>query len=460
MLTLIADSLRRAASGLQDRLPRGSLRGRFARGAFWTTAGAGVSRLATLTSAVIVARILGKVMYGELGMVMATVTMFTAYASMRLGVTAARYVAEFRERDPAKAGRILGLASLTAIISGGIVTLVAICSAPYISLHAINAPHLRIAIQLGSVILLFEAISGAQRGALTGYEAFRSAAKADLIVAICTLPIVLGGAYVFGLIGAVAGRGLQSLSGCFLYHLAVRRESRRWAVRLTIRGLASELPILYRFSLPAVLGGVIVAPAIWVASAMLANQPGGFGEMGIFSAARQWWGALLILPQLLAQVNLPILTDRFTATDPKGVQKVLLASVGVNALLSIPAAVVLSILSPWVMFMYGEGFRTGAPTLVLLVWAATLAAIQQPVAQVIIASSRMWLSFLTNAIWAASLLTIFSFLQDTGASGLATSFLLSYALLMGITATLALRLAGRGIAPEPGTRRLVPADRT
>ena len=97
-----------------------SLSGRFARGAFWALLGTAIAQGLHLVSSLAVARLLGKVGFGELGMINSTVGMFGVFAGLGLGLTATKYIAELRLRDPERAGRILGLSYLMAMVSGGL----------------------------------------------------------------------------------------------------------------------------------------------------------------------------------------------------------------------------------------------------------------------------------------------------------------------------------------------------
>ena len=68
---------------------------RLAMGAFWSMAGAVISRGLMLAAWVLVARMLGKTGYGELGMIQSTVGMFGVFAGFGFGLTATKHVAEF-----------------------------------------------------------------------------------------------------------------------------------------------------------------------------------------------------------------------------------------------------------------------------------------------------------------------------------------------------------------------------
>ena len=61
---------------------------RLAKGVFWSMAGAVISRGLMLIATVLVVRMLGKTVYGELGMIQSTVGMFGVFAGFDLGLTA------------------------------------------------------------------------------------------------------------------------------------------------------------------------------------------------------------------------------------------------------------------------------------------------------------------------------------------------------------------------------------
>ena len=110
-----------------------SLRGRFARGAAWSLIGAVISQGLTLAACILTARILGRAGFGELGIVNTTVGMFGVFAGLGLGLTATKYVAEFRANDPARAGRILALSSAVAVVAGGVISVVLFLLAPFLA---------------------------------------------------------------------------------------------------------------------------------------------------------------------------------------------------------------------------------------------------------------------------------------------------------------------------------------
>lgn len=111
-------------SRFKARLSESPLAYRLARGAFWSLIGGVGSRALTLVSSIIVARLLGKEGYGEVGMVQSTIGLFGVFAGFGLGSTATKYIAEYGIKDPEKAGRILNLTLIFSLASASIMMFV------------------------------------------------------------------------------------------------------------------------------------------------------------------------------------------------------------------------------------------------------------------------------------------------------------------------------------------------
>ena len=289
---------------LQTLIPANSFRARFARGAFWSLVGTLISQALTLAASVVVARLLGKVGFGELSMIRSTVGMFGVFAGLGLGLTATKYVAEFRLKDPGRAGRIIGMSSCVAFLSGGVISTLVFAFTPYLAAHVINAPHLAPELRIACALLFLNALVGAQTGALAGFEAFKTIAKVNLCRGLLTFPLMVSGVYFWGLPGAVSALAIAAAAGWVLNHFALRNQTRRAAIAANYRGFWPELPVLSKFSLPAVLSGFMVAPVTWVVKALLVNQANGYAAMGIFEAANKWRRLVVLVPSLLAQVLL------------------------------------------------------------------------------------------------------------------------------------------------------------
>ena len=411
-----------------SRLEASPVGKRLLRGTFWSICGTMVSRALALVAAILAARIVGKVVYGELGIIQSTVGMFGTLAGFGMGTTAAKFVAELRGKDPAKAGRIIALSSVTSwTISIGLAGLLLVLS-PWLCLHTLAAPELTNFLRLSAPLLVVSGINGAQLGVLSGFEAFKSIARVSAITGILNFPLVVGGALSFGLGGIVGGLILAQAGGCLLNLMALRKEARRYNIPISYASCMAELPVVWRFSIPAVFAEILISAVNWSTATMLVRQPNGYGEMGVFSAANQWFNAAMWLPFMVNSVVLPVLAERLGAEDKTNTAKLLKLSFKMNALVVIPLAAFGCLLSPLIMMSYGQGFRGEWPTLVAVLITASVLSLALPVGQLIAAADHMWLGFGLNTGWALVYFGATSLFLGWGwgAFGLASSRLVAY----------------------------------
>jgi len=171
----------------------------------------------------------------------------------------------------------------------------------------------------------------------------------------------------------------------------------------------------------------MVFPINWICAAILVNHPKGYVDMGIYSAANQWYGALLTLPTILGGALLPVLSDRFSHGDKVASGKILSAMMKLNAATLLPIVAGMTLTSHWIMRMYGSNYSDAWATLTAVVWTAAIMGIIQPVGDVIAASGRMWVGFLMNTGWAFVYIVSTILLVSWGSLGLASSRLIAYA---------------------------------
>jgi len=379
-----------------------------------------------MLASMLVARVLGRESFGELGMIQNTVGLFGVLAGFGLGLTATKYVAECRVTDTEKAGRILALSSAAATILGGISALALYFAAPFLAKNTLAAPHLTEPLRIASLLLLVSAHNGQQNGALAGLESFRLLTTVNIWAGLLSFPILWLSAVYGGLHGAVWGVVISQAVTWLLTRHALMREAARNKLAFLWSSASSELGVLWSFSFPAFLGGVAVVPANWLCSTMLVNQPHGYTEMGLFNAANQWFAALMVLPAVIGQACLPILAERLGAADTRRVGKVLLSAMLVSAAVLMPIALAGSLLSPWIMGFYGPEFVHGWPTLACCLATALLLGVQTPVGQVLIALGRLWLGLFMNLGWSVVIVAGTYLLVDRGALGLAGARLVAY----------------------------------
>jgi O-antigen/teichoic acid export membrane protein len=390
----------------------------------------GAAQGLAVVASIVTARLLGRVAFGEFGMVTGTVGAFGMLAGLGLGLTATKYTAERRLVDAAGAGRILGLISQVAAVSGGAVAVILFVAAPWLAARTLNAPHLTNELRIGCVLLFLNALDGMQTGALAGLEAFKAITRVSLIRGLLTFPLLIAAVWFLGLTGAVAATVLVGVVGWWLSQAALRTECARAGITINYHGTRTDLPILWKFSLPALLSTLVVAPVMWLATAVVANQAGGYAELGMFNAANQWRLALMLLPSVLIRVALPLMASSVDAERSADFGKTLLLTQSLTVAVVLPAGAFLMFLADPIMGMYGRDFVPGAAVLIGVVCSIMISSIGSAAGAAIEARGKMWRGLALNLSWGVVLIAIVWFSADSwGARSLAFGSAIAYLVL-------------------------------
>ena len=186
--------------------------GRLARGVAWNTLGSAVAQGGSFVSSIVVARVLGKEAFGQFAMIQSTVVALSVLAGLGLGITATKFVSEYRTSQPEKLGSILGLSSMVAWLG-------AICFAIGMALVGPTiSGSLAAATRISTIYILFIAANAYQLGALAGFEAFPRIARIGVIYGAANVLLTWSFAHWWGLNGAVLSQGAAAFLLWLLYH--------------------------------------------------------------------------------------------------------------------------------------------------------------------------------------------------------------------------------------------------
>ena len=371
---------------------------------------------------------LGATVYGQLGIIRSTVNMFTAFAGAGLGLTATKYVAENKNSSVQKSLRIVALSEAVAFIAGLFLSLAIILFAKEIAIQ-INAPSLKTEIRIGAFMLFFASLNGVQNGILAGFENFKSIAKNTLFAGIVSFIIQIIATWIWGLKGAIIGLGINFLVLWFLNKNSIAKiipqglRIKKWD-----KSMITEISILWKFSFPAIMSGIMVEPVTWICNTMLVNHPNGYKQMALFDIANQWRMTVLFIPTALSRIILPMLSS--SLQDKSNFRLIFLKNLKLNAIISTALLILIIALSPVIQHFYGREFSGIAVPLILMTLSTLLIAVNNVVGQVIASKGRMWLGFSLNIIWAICLLSVTYYLIDfenLGVIGLCFAYLISYA---------------------------------
>jgi O-antigen/teichoic acid export membrane protein len=417
-------------SSLYLRLASSSVARRLARGSLWSLFGSAAARILVLVAMILVARVLGQVSFGELGLIQSTLGMAGLMAGMGLGETATRFVAKYAASDPLRAGRVIALLTSVSASTVVLAAAVVISMSGFIAGAVLNAPHLQSVLEWGSLLMAAAALRGIQGGVFAGLEKFDVLAKLNILDGVVSLTTMVVLAQLMGVQGAVIGLAIGSITVWLVGRILLMKELRSRGIAVRFDGCGADWRILTEYSLPSLLAGLVATPVLWFAMTLVARSGQGFAGLGLYNAAYQWHGPMVFIPMILLSVSIPVLVQEWEAGRKERFRAVTLWICGLTLALSLPPAVLAGFLSRWIMSLYGSGFREGWLILVLLLAAAPLHALAKIASGALLGMNLAWWVLGLNLGWSATLIAITAWLVPTrGALGLAIAFLASYAVL-------------------------------
>jgi O-antigen/teichoic acid export membrane protein len=391
-------------------------------------AGMGISQGATFAVMLMASRLLGSTAFGEYGIIQSTTRMIGLLAGVGLGLTTKKYVSEYRDKDTARSGRIIGMTITVSWVSASSITIGLFLLAPILAVQTMKAPHLALELRISALLLLFNALNGTQIGALAGLEAFKKITYIYVIRGVLTIILVTVGVWLLRLAGMLAGMTATAMLVWLLTGIVLRASCNRLGIEVAYRGVWMEAKLLWRFTAPGFISSLLPGFVFWVVRTVLVQHPNGYSELGIFTLADQWTQLLSFVPRSLNAAGLPILSNEYGRGDRSRFRKAALNSillpVGVSGLF----AIAIAIASPWVEGYYGDSFAGISGVLRLVCLVAVMKVLGGSLGSLLASIGQMWWGVLLNVLWGGTLIVGTLLLTERGAPGLAWAYLIAYSL--------------------------------
>lgn len=408
-------------------MPADSLRAQMAKGATFQMLASVLTQASSFLSILIAARLLGKEQYGRFALVQSTVNTFIGVGALGLGITATKYVSEYRLSSPERVGRVLGLSCSVATVAAFAFAVAYLLACPFIVGEAYLGR-----VRIGAICVFFTALNGYQLGALAGFENFRTIARVSATAALMNPAVTALLAHYFELAGALASLSLNSFVVWWVYHFAVKEECRRWNCTPTFRGILGESRCLLTMSAPASLSGIVASLATWISTLMLSNQPDGLDQLALWSAANSLRLMVMFIPLILVRVAMPRLNFLRVHTQEHRFIHAFRVFVFTTACTSGGMGIFLALFSEQLLALFGKGFSdTGGVVHILLV-SAVVEAVAGSLSQALVVQGRMWHQVLAMGSWSLVLVAIAGMTAQAGARGIAIANLIAWSIAIGI----------------------------
>ena len=365
--------------------------------------------------------------YGQFSVIQSILSVFVILSGPSLGFLATKYIAEHRHANPKRAAVILKLSNISALGLSLLMAAAMLVLSPYLSVTVLRTPELMPELCMSVIILLFTGVNGAQLGILSGFEAFSSVAWVNVFRGGTTLLLLTLGGYYYGVRGAILGLAVVSILVCAVSNYLVSRTINKHKLPPVSKvDLLCELKLLLSFSLPNWLFSMVASLSNMWTSLMLSRSHNGFSQMGVFSAANQFFLILNFIPMIIWQVALPMLSGVAGRRDFIKLRQSYRKLIVINLIMILLLLCVFVPGAGAVMRWLGKDFAGQTPTLVATMVTALVYATANTSWQIMIILEKMWTSLLFVFIYGLVYMGTFVWLQDMGAYGLALARLIAY----------------------------------
>lgn len=399
---------------------------RFLGAAGWSLVSSFIAQLLVLITMASAARLLDNEQYGQLVFLQNTVLAFGVFAGLGIGTAVIHYASMLKSIDLTRLSRILGALILACICLSLCLLLIILFKAEFLADRVMNSRELKHYLPIVGAALVFIVIDNFNKSLLLGLGSMRAYVASIVIGAILGSLAFLIGGIKFGLDGFVYGILVNYILQFLVSSIIAKRACIENNVHIDLKHSKLEWRTLRDFALPGMLGGAVIQPAHWFCQALLAHKPGGYTDIAIFGIAFQWFSLVQFIPLAAGKVLLPLLSEYVHNKGNDKARNLIVFSVFVNGIVSIPSAILISILSQFILGFYGADYQQYSNVLIFASLASVLLAIQMPVGNLVASTSRMWTGFFMNIGWAAVYTFSATELLAKGALGIIQAMIIAY----------------------------------
>lgn len=412
---------------LIDRLKKSPL----FKDSFWALFGSFIGKGLSVLAGILVARFLGRDIYGEYGVLQSTLIQIGMFSTFGLGYTATKYVAEYNNSRKGQLRALISLLLWITFFSSLILSILVFAFSEPIAMF-IKAPQLAYPIRLCSVVVILNGLTLTQIGVLSGLNSYKTIARNNTLSGILAFILCCCLTYPLGFNGALYSLLISQLFNYGINRFSIERKTSEY-IRLAIPRLQLIRSIV-SFSFPVALQESCVFAFGWLMTYSLIRYSN-YGEVGLHSAAAQWSAIILFVPGVLRNVTLSHLSGDGNDQRHKKIMRVMMLTNFVASALPYLATL---ILNPVIVRAYGPSYMSLGIVMVVLNASTIPNCLSNVYVQEFMAINRNWYVFFTRFLKDAMGLCLAIYLMTranmTGAlsvsiSVLTTSTLYFFALL-------------------------------
>lgn len=359
------------------------IKSQFVKDSSWTVIGSGLGNGLLLIGGIIIARLLGKDIYGEYGVVKSTMFYIAAFSTFGLGYTSTKYIAQYVEDHRDKLYSVINstfkITLFNSILLG---ILVFIFSSPLANF--LDTPQLALPFKYLGIIIVFRAISTSAGGLLSGFGDFKELGINSIISGFTLLILCVPFTYYWGLKGSLISLFLSQLIFAILN---VKELLKKPLTKKLQSGMTKDL---LKFSFPVALQELSFTICNW-GTTLILTKYASVGEVGVYTASYQWTGIILIIPSLLSNVILAYLSK--SSSESSKHQKFLYRILIINLICTLIPFGGAFLLSDFIIQMYGSTFAEMKAVFLIAIFSTIFMCLSNVFQSEMISRGKNWQLF-------------------------------------------------------------------
>jgi len=373
----------------------------FFRDSCWAVFGNGLGMGLLLIASIIIARYLGRDLYGEYGVVKTNMFYIASFSTFGLGLTSTRFIAIYLKEKSTQVIGIINTSLLITLIFSSFLAIILAIFSQSLS-NYLNAPSMKEPFRILSFIIVVKAVCMTTNGVLAGLGDFKSIAKNSVYSGIIMLASCAPMSIYWGLKGSLAALCISQIVNTGLNIFIIQRRKKG----LPNCDKSFSAKTLVCFSFPVAMQEISYSVCNWI-GLLLLTKFSTFGEVGIYTATAQWNAVILFLPGLLSNVVLSHLSGTIdTAAHRSKINKMLL----VYLMCTLVPFLIVYIFTPFIVSFYGPQFSQMGAVLRVLTLAVIPLCCSDVFKSELLASGHPWLLFSIRLIKDVLFLCIVAFL--------------------------------------------------
>ena len=157
------------------------------RDSFWSLFGNVINKGFAIVAGIIIARVLGKDIFGEYSIIKSTLTSAALFSNFGLVYTSTKFISEGKRKNEKDLKLIISYSNKIVFLLSSVAAILLLLFAEYVSVVVFNTASLKSPLQIFSLLIVANSLTALQIGVLSGLGKFKEMSRINTISGLLTL---------------------------------------------------------------------------------------------------------------------------------------------------------------------------------------------------------------------------------------------------------------------------------